>query len=115
METDYKEGAESFLAELLALKERRAVLDRDLKLVEHKLSIAFAQGDLNHLKNKESSSSLRFNEATFIFNPGRKSYDYSKCMEIRQKEAELKTLKQTAQSVGLAPQKTGTPYWSIRT
>ena len=90
MEVDYKEGAESFLSELLVLKERKAALDRDLKFVEHKLSAAFAQGDLNHLKNKGNASSLKFNEATFIFNPGRKTYDYNKCMEIRQKEAELK-------------------------
>ena len=112
--TEYKQQAEGFLSELLLLKERKATIERDIKLVEHKLSISFASGDLNHLKQKKDSSSVKFNDSTLIFHPGKKTYDYSKCLEIRQREAELKTLKQTAQSLGLAPQKTGTPYWTIR-
>ena len=58
--------------------------------------------------------SLKFKDVSFVFSPGKKTYDYSKCNEIRQKEAELKALKQTAQSIGLASQKTGTPYWIVR-
>ena len=112
--TDYKKGSEIFLSELLALKERKAALDRDLKLVEHKLSVSFSQGDLNHLKVEGKDLTLKYKDVSFSFSPGRKTYDYSKCNEIRQKEAELKALKQTAQSIGLAPQKTGTPFWTIR-
>ncbi len=112
--TNYKEEAEGFLSAFLSLREKKEALDRDLKLIEHKLSLAFAQGDLNHLKKQDSVSSFKFQQVTFMFNPGRKTYDYSKCSEIRQKEVELKTLKQTAQSIGLASQKTGTPFWTIR-
>ena len=114
MTTDYREEAENFLSLLLDLKERKAALDRDLKLVEHKLSASFAQGDLNHLKVEGKDLSLKFKDVSFVFSSGKKTYDYSKCNEIRQKEAELKALKQTAQSIGLASQKTGTPYWIVR-
>tara|TARA_R100000458_G_C8238559_1_gene218211 strand:- start:1 stop:345 length:345 start_codon:yes stop_codon:yes gene_type:complete len=112
--TNYTEVAEKFLSELLEIKERKAALDRDQKLVEHKLSAYFAQGDLNHLKVEGKDFSLKYKDTSFTFSPGKKTFDYSKCKEIRQKEAELKALKQTAQSIGLASQKTGTPYWIVR-
>ena len=52
--TNYKEEAEGFLSAFLSLREKKEALDRDLKLIEHKLSLAFAQGDLNHLKKQDS-------------------------------------------------------------
>ena len=110
----YQKEAEDYLHELLDLKERQASIEKDLKLVQHKLSVAFASGDLNHLKIQDRHSSLKYHDSTVTFNPGRESYDYSKCDEIRLKEAELKVLKKTAQSVGLAPKKSGTPFWTIR-
>lgn len=111
---DYSKQAEAFLDQLIDLKTRKASIEKDIKLVESKVSLAFASGDLNHLKIEGSNSSLQVNGTTAVFNPGRDTYDYSKCIEIQQKESELKTLKKTAQSVGLAPKKTGSPFWTIR-
>ena len=111
---DYSKQAEAFLDQLIDLKTRKAALDKDIKLVESKVSLAFAAGDLNHLKIEGSNSGIQFDGITAIFNPGRDIYDYSKCLEIQKKESELKTLKKTAQSVGLAPKKTGSPFWTIR-
>ena len=110
----YKTQAQEVLDQLIELKARKAALEKDIKLVESKVSIAFANGDLDYLKVEGSNSSLQLGTVIAVFNPGRDTYDYSNCFEIKQKEADLKALKQTAQAVGLAPKKTGSPFWTIR-
>ena len=45
-------------------------------------------------------------------NIGKLMCEYKKLDEL--KEAELKELKKTAESLGLVPKKVGTPYWSVR-
>ena len=115
MTMTYTETAEQFLQELLALREQKAAIDRDIKAVHERLSICLAQGDLNHLKEKEGSNTLKFQEALFIFNGGTITWDYSSCSEIKLKEDQLKALKKTVQAVtGMAIKKIGKPFWTVR-
>lgn len=113
MTMTYTETAEQFLQELLEIRAQRAALDKDMMAVQQRLNVCMAQGDLNHLK-ETGSNTLKFENASFTLNPGRITYDYSSSKEIKEKEAELKELKKTAESLGLVPKKIGAPYWSIR-
>ena len=113
MTMTYADTAEMFLRELLELKAQRAALDKDMMAVQQRLNVCMAQGDLNHLK-EAGSNTIKFENASFTLNPGRITYDYSGSKDIKAKEAELKELKKTAESLGLVPKKIGTPYWSIR-
>lgn len=113
MTMTYTETAEQFLQELLEIRAQRAALDKDMMAVQQRLNVCMAQGDLNHLK-ETGSNTIKFENASFTLNPGRITYDYSNCKDVKEKEAELKELKKTAESLGLVPKKVGTPYWSVR-
>ena len=108
MKMTYAQTAEQFLQELLELRAQRAALDKDMMAVQQRLNLCMAQGDLNHLK-EVGSNTLKFQDASFTLNPGRVTYDYSNCKDVKEKEAELKELKKTA-----VPKKIGAPYWSVR-
>ena len=82
-----------------------------LSVVQTKLNSHYQAGELDHLKNEKGS--LVFQNYTFTFVAGRKLYDFSECSDIIAKEAELKELKNTARSIGVAKEKDGAPSWRV--
>ena len=54
-----------------------------------------------------------FQKCSFTFVAGRKLYDFSECSDVLEKEAELKELKNTARSIGVAKEKDGASFWRV--
>ena len=111
---EYEESVETPEDCLKALKELKQFINfiqENLKTVQTKLNSHYQAGELDHLKNEKGS--LVFQNYTFTFVAGRKLYDFSECSDIIAKEAELKELKNTARSIGVAKEKDGAPSWRV--
>ena len=111
---EYEESVETPEDCLKALKELKQLnnfIQENLKTVQAKLNSYYENGALDYLKNDKGS--LAFQNYTFTFVAGRKLYDFSDCSDIVEKEAELKELKNTARSIGLAKEKDGAPSWRV--
>ena len=111
---DYEESVDSPEDCLKALKELKQLnnfIQENLKTLQAKLNSYYENGALDYLKNDKGS--LVFQNYTFTFVAGRKLYDFSECSDIVQKEAELKELKNTARSIGVAKEKDGAPSWRV--
>ena len=111
---DYEESVDSPEDCLKALKELKQLnnfIQENLKTLQAKLNSYYENGALDYLKNDKGS--LVFQNYTFTFVAGRKLYDFSDCSDIVQKEAELKELKNTARSIGVAKEKDGAPSWRV--
>ena len=111
---DYEESVDSPEDCLKALKELKQLnnfIQENLKTLQAKLNSYYENGALDYLKNDKGS--LVFQNYTFTFVAGRKLYDFSECSDIVKKEAELKELKNTARSIGVAKEKDGAPSWRV--
>jgi len=111
---DYEESVDSPEDCLKALKELKQLnnfIQENLKTLQAKLNSHYENGALDYLKNDKGS--LVFQNYTFTFVAGRKLYDFSDCSDIVEKEAELKELKNTARSIGMAKEKDGAPSWRV--
>ena len=111
---EYEESVdtpEDCLKALKELKQLNHFIQENLKTVQAKLNSHYQAGELDHLKNEKGS--LVFQNYTFTFVAGRKLYDFSECSDIIAKEAELKELKNTARSIGMAKEKDGAPSWRV--
>ena len=103
--------AEEYLNQFLALKEKKESIEKDISLVQHKLSEMYQSGDLDHLKTEKGS--IIFKQHLLVLMQGRKIYDYSKCPEIKEKEEDLREAKRSAAAVGAVPFKEGSLYWRV--
>lgn len=112
----YQADALNLLTELRDLKERIKALEEESRQTQQQLAIARAAGDLEHLKDPdpEKPNTYRHADAVFVFSPGRVSYDFKGCDDVVRAESALKEVKATSIALGLAIQKTGKPFWTVK-
>jgi len=110
----YTSAAIDSLETLARLKEARKVLESKIKAEEKKLAVHALAGDLDDLKDPETERTYRYNETVFIFSPGRITHDFSSCGDVKDAEAVLKDAKSVSVALGLAPQKIGKPFWTVK-
>lgn len=65
-----------------------------------------------HLELGNISNQFDFDEYHFTFSPGRKTYDYPQ--HIAELEAQLLEAKEAAVSTGMATERRGKPFWTVR-
>jgi len=110
----YERMAASYFNDLKQLKAQRRILDQQIKEAENRLSQALAQGDLRLWQDAENKNSFYYEDTCYVFCPGRVSYDYSHCEDVIAAEDNLREVKSMAAATGLAQQKQGKPFWSVR-
>ena len=110
---DHHNGAEHLLRELAHLKSKERLLQNDIKAIQTLLAHHVDNGDLDHLKT-EASSTYRFEEANFVYCPGRITWSYDGCADVQAAAENLKELQETAQAIGQAVRKQGKPFWTVR-
>ena len=110
----YEVDALNLLSDLHCLKERIKTLEQESRQVQHELAIARAAGDLDHLKDPEKPNTYRHADLVFIFSPGRISYDFSDCQDVKNLESDLKQAKDTNIALGIASKKQGKPFWTVK-
>ena len=110
----YTTAAIDSLETLASLKEERKVLESKIKAEEKKLAVHALAGDLDDLKDPDTERTYRYNETVFIFSPGRITHDFSSCGDVKDAEAVLKDAKSVSVALGLAPQKIGKPFWTVK-
>ena len=106
-------NAENLLSQLAHLKAKDRHLQAEIKAVQLLLSHCADNGDLDHLKT-EASSTYRFEEANFVYCPGRITWSYDGCADVQAAAENLKELQETAQAIGQAVRKQGKPFWTVR-
>jgi hypothetical protein len=110
----YTTAAIDSLETLASLKEERKVLESKIKAEEKKLAVHALAGDLDDLKDPETERTYRYNETVFIFSPGRITHDFSACPDVKDAEETLKDAKAVNVALGIAPQKLGKPFWTVK-
>ncbi len=109
----YQNSAENLLRELAHLKSKERLLQDDIRAIQTLLTHHVDNGDLDHLKT-EASSTYRFEEANFVYSPGRITWSYDGCPDVKAAAENLAELQNAAQSAGKAVRKQGKPFWSVR-
>jgi hypothetical protein len=110
----YTTAAINSLETLARLKEARKVLESKIRAEEKKLAVHALAGDLDDLKDPETERTYRYNDTVFIFSPGRITHDFSSCGDVQDAEASLKDAKAVSIALGLATQKIGKPFWTVK-
>ena len=110
----YTEKATALLVNLRKMKAEMKELKEMIERVEHQLAIHKAAGDLDELQSPDNENTIYHDGITFVFCPGRLTWDYSSCPEIVQLESTLKEKKEAAKSVGKAGRTIGKPFWSVK-
>ena len=110
----YERMAASYFNDLKQLKAQRRVLDQQIKEAENRLSQALAQGDLRLWQDAENKNSFYYDDTCYVFCPGRVSFDYSECEDVKHFEENLRVAKSVAAATGQAREKQGKPFWSVR-
>tara|TARA_R100000482_G_scaffold18441_1_gene5295 strand:- start:685 stop:1056 length:372 start_codon:yes stop_codon:yes gene_type:complete len=110
----YERMAASYFNDLKQLKAQRRVLDQQIKEAENRLSQALAQGDLRLWQDPENKNSFYYDDTCYVFCPGRVSFDYSECEDVKHLEENLRVAKSVAAATGQAQEKQGKPFWSVR-
>ena len=110
----YSNEAIRKLVELKRLKDQRAELETRIKLIEKDLAVFHAAGDLNDIKDADSERTYRYEDNVFVFSPGRVTYDFSKCADVKAAEENLKEVKSVNFALGLAAKKLGKPFWTVK-
>jgi chaperonin cofactor prefoldin len=113
MTSSYQKRAEISLRVLAQLKQQQRALETEIKDVQAELTQYVLAGDLEHLKT-DASNTYNFEDINFVYSTGRVSYDYSTCPEVTSVAEALKELQSTAVAIGMAKQKVGTPFWTVR-
>ena len=110
----YERMAATYFNDLKQLKAQRRVLDAEIKEAENRLSQALAQGDLRLWQDAENKNSFYYDDTCYVFCPGRVSFDYSECEDVKHFEENLRVAKSVAAATGQAREKQGKPFWSVR-
>ena len=110
----YTTAAVDSLEILASLKEERKAIEFKIKDEEKKLAVHVIAGDLDDLKDSESENTYRYNDTVFIFSPGRVTHDFSACPDVKDAEETLKDAKAVNVALGIAPQKIGKPFWTVK-
>jgi hypothetical protein len=111
---NYADKALYLLSELRKQKAQKAIVEQRIRETEKALTIHKIAGDLNDFTQGEAQNTIKYDGATFIYSPGRVSYDYSNCQDVQELEAQIKERKNLAAEMGLATQKMSKPSWSVR-
>ena len=109
----YQATAENLLRELAHLKSKERLLQDDIKAIQTLLIHHLDNGDLDHLKT-EADTTYRFEETNFVYSPGRVTWSYDGCSDVKAAADNLKELQETAQAIGQAVRKQGKPFWTVR-
>ena len=109
----YQNTAENLLRELAHLKSKERLLQDDIKAIQTLLIHHLDNGDLDHLKT-EADTTYRFEETNFVYSPGRITWSYDGCSDVKAAADNLKELQETAQAIGQAVRKQGKPYFTVR-
>lgn len=110
----YSSEAIRKLVELKRLKDQRNDIDAHIKLIEKDLAVFHAAGDLDDIKDGESERTYRYEDNVYVFSPGRVTYDFSKCLDVKAAEENLKEVKSVNIALGLAAKKLGKPFWTVK-
>jgi hypothetical protein len=110
----YSSEAIRKLVELKRLKDQRNEIEAHIKLIEKDLAVFHAAGDLDDIKDADSERTYRYDDNVFVFSPGRITYDFSKCADVKAAEENLKEVKSVNVALGLAPKKLGKPFWTVK-
>lgn len=110
----YTTAAIDSLKTLASLKEERKTIESKIKAEEKKLAVHALAGDLDDLKDPETERTYRYNDTVFIFSPGRITHDFSACPDVKDAEETLKDAKAVNVALGIAPQKLGKPFWTVK-
>ena len=110
----YQNEAIRKLIELRRLKDERKLLDEQIKAVEHELTVFQAAGDLEEIKDGDADRTYRYEDDVYVFSPGRVTYDFSKCLDVKAAEENLKECKSFNIALGIAAKKLGKPFWTVK-
>ena len=110
----YTTAAIESLQTLASLKEERKLLEAKIKDEEKKLAVHVLAGDLDDLKDPDADRTYRYSDTVFIFSPGRVTHDFSACPDVKEAEETLKDAKAVNVALGIAPQRLGKPFWTVK-
>lgn len=110
----YTSEAILMLERLRELKQERKTLDDRIKLLEKSLAVHATAGDLDDIKDDENDRTFRYNDNVYVFSPGRVTYDFTSCADVKAAEDNLKELKSVNVALGLAAKKLGQPFWTVK-
>ena len=108
------EKALYLLTELRKQKAQLAFTQSRIKELEKNLAVCKDNGDLDDFAKGENPNTIKHDGVTFVYSPGKFTYDFSECEEIQELKQELEALKNTYAEAGLAPRKQGKPFWTIK-
>lgn len=108
------ERALYLLTELRKQKAQLTFVQSRIKELEKNLATHKVDGDLDDFAKSENSNAIQHDGVTFIYSPGKITYDFSGCEEIQKLKEELEALKNTYAEAGLAIKKQGKPFWSVK-
>ena len=110
---NYQRIAEQRLSALAHLKYQQRALDTEVKDLQTQLTQHVLAGDLDHLKT-DADNTFKFEEINYVYSPGRVTYDFNDCTDVIAARENAKELEDTAKALGIAVQKVGTPFWTVR-
>lgn len=110
-------SSEKALALLTELRKQKAQLtftQARIKELEKHLAVHKVNGDLDDFTKEENPNTIQHDGVTFIYSPGKTTYDFSGCKEVQELKEELKALKNAYAESGLVTKKQGKPFWSVK-
>lgn len=111
---NYADKALYLLSELRKQKAQKAIIEQRIRETEKALTIHKIAGDLDDFTQGEAQNTIKYDGVTFIFSPGRVTYDYSECEQVQELDAQMKAQKNLAAEMGIATKKMSKPSWSVR-
>lgn len=108
------EKALTLLTELRKQKAQLAFTQSRIKELEKHLAAHKVNGDLDDFAKGENTNTIEHDGVTFVFSPGKTTYDFSECEEVQELKEELEALKNTYAESGLATKKQGKPFWTVK-
>lgn len=110
-------NSEKALALLTELRKQKAQLtftQSRIKELEKHLAAHKVDGDLDDFTKEENPNTIQHDGVTFIYSPGKTTYDFSECEEVQELKEELEALKNAYAESGLATKKQGKPFWTVK-
>ena len=66
------------------------------------------------IKDGDADRTYRYEDDVYVFSPGRVTYDFSKCLDVKAAEENLKECKSVNIALGIAAKKLGKPFWTVK-
>jgi hypothetical protein len=112
--TQYECNAVSLLSQLRTIKDQIKALESESKQIQKQLAVHVAAGDLDDVKDPDAPNTFRHDNDVYVFSPGRITYDFSNCADVKAAEDNLKELKSVNIALGIAAKKLGQPFWTLK-